>query len=93
MFIFNRPFGAVAGALGVVCLMLGLERACDPVLQQDRQMRASGEIDAAVPAGDGASGPATAMAGRTPAQGSRFHSTSSPSRRQMKPETFPSAVR
>jgi len=29
MFIFNRSMAAVAGALGVAFLMIGLERACD----------------------------------------------------------------
>jgi len=29
MFIFNRPTAAVAGALGVAFLMIGLDRACD----------------------------------------------------------------
>jgi hypothetical protein len=31
MFIFNRPFGAVAAGLGVVLLIACLDRSCQPL--------------------------------------------------------------
>ncbi len=84
MFIFNRPMAAVAGALGVAFLMIGLEQVCD-------RLPAAAAVTAPV------AQPVPAVAGPVarlvPLQGIRFQRMSSPSRLQRNPETFPSGER
>lgn len=106
MFIFNRPFAAVAGALGVALLMVGIERLSE--LAEERldsqavrvavgpavtaaMKPAVPPIQPAVPPMRAAVPPVRAAV--NPPQGNFCQRMSSPSRRQMKPETLPSGVR
>jgi hypothetical protein len=43
MFIFKRPFAAVAAALGVAFLMLWLEHACDGAPSRPERTRGSAD--------------------------------------------------
>ncbi len=85
MFIFNRPMAAVAGALGIAFLMIGLERVCVPIPQAQGAARvAIDPVVATVPA---------PVAQLVPLQGNRCQNISSPSRLQRNPEILPSGVR